>query len=110
MLLNDRIALGVYQALEAAGLRIPADVSIASFDASELASWLRPAATSVGLPEFEMGRLAVESLLGADPPPRLQRVHMPLRARDSVGPLRAPRAYAGGRARVRLPPHGCARV
>lgn len=84
--LNDRIAFGVYQALEAAGLRIPADVSIVSFDDSELATWLRPAVTSVGLPEFEMGRLAVETLLGPDTPPGLQRVHMPLRARDSVGP------------------------
>ena len=69
MCLNDRIAFGVYQALEAAGLRIPADVSVVSFDDSELASWLRPPVTSVGLPEFEMGRLAVETLLAEDAPP-----------------------------------------
>ena len=82
--LNDRIAFGVYQALESFGLRIPADVSVVSFDDSELASWLRPAVTSVGLPEFEMGRLAVETLLAKETPPVLQRVLMPVRARDSV--------------------------
>ena len=82
--LNDRIAFGVYQALESFGLRIPADVSVVSFDDSELASWLRPALTSVGLPEFEMGRLAVETLLAKETPPVLQRVLMPVRARDSV--------------------------
>lgn len=84
--LNDRIAFGVYQALETAGLRIPADVSVVSFDDSELASWLRPPVTSVGLPEFEMGRLAVETMLAEAAPPMLQRVHMPVRARESVGP------------------------
>ena len=57
--LNDRIALGTYQALAEAGLRVPDDVSVVSFDDSELASWLRPALSTIALPEFEMGRLAV---------------------------------------------------
>lgn len=84
--LNDRIAFGVYQALAEAGLSVPSDVSVVSFDDSELASWLRPALSSIGLPEFEMGRLAVEALLSPEPGPEVRKVRMPVRARDSIGP------------------------
>jgi LacI family transcriptional regulator len=87
--LNDRVALGVYQALAAAGLRIPDDVSVISFDDSDLARWLHPELSSIALPHFDMGRRAVEVLLGAEPFGRIERVPMPLHSRDSVaGPTR----------------------
>jgi len=38
--LNDRIAMGCYQAIADCGLRIPDDVSVVSFDGSDLAGWL----------------------------------------------------------------------
>jgi LacI family transcriptional regulator len=82
--LNDRIAMGAYQAVQTAGLRIPDDVSVVSFDDSALASWLRPALTSIALPHLEMGRLAVERLLGGDAGPGVARVAMPVRRRASV--------------------------
>lgn len=84
--LNDRVAFGVYQALDAAGYRIPTDVSVVSFDDSELATWVRPALTSIGLPEFAMGRLAVTTLLTDGATPAVQRVPMPVRVRHSVAP------------------------
>ena len=40
--LNDRIAMGAYQALAERGLRVPDDVAVVSFDGSDLAGWLRP--------------------------------------------------------------------
>ncbi|WP_214366924.1 LacI family DNA-binding transcriptional regulator [Pseudonocardia sp. H11422] len=97
---NDRIALGAYQALQEAGLDIPGDTSVVSFDDSDLASWLRPKLTSVALPHYDMGRIAVELLLsersdegdglvdaaadaGVDD---VVWVPMPLRQRASVGP------------------------
>lgn len=61
--LNDRLAFGAYQALGEAGLGIPGDVSIVSFDNDELASYLRPGLTTIGLPHEAMGRRAVEMLL-----------------------------------------------
>ncbi len=61
--LNDRIAFGTYQALNEAGLRIPDDVSVVSFDDSPLAAWLRPQLTSVSLPHYDLGWQAVELLL-----------------------------------------------
>jgi LacI family transcriptional regulator len=84
--LNDRIALGAYQALQEAGLRVPRDVSVVSFDGSDLASWLRPQLASVALPHFEMGRRAAELLVKGDDEPRVHRVPMPLIACPSIGP------------------------
>lgn len=82
--LNDRIALGVYQALAAHALQVPFDVSVVSFDDSDLASWLRPALTSVALPHLELGRRAVELLLDPQRPAGVHRIPMPLRERSSV--------------------------
>lgn len=48
--LNDRLAFGAYQALGEAGLQIPDDVALVSFDNDELASYLRPGLTTVALP------------------------------------------------------------
>jgi LacI family transcriptional regulator len=84
--LNDRIALGAYQALGDAGLRVPGDVSVVSFDDSEIASWLRPALTTIALPEFEMGVTAVDLLLSGDQEAGVVRVPMPVRERGSVAP------------------------
>ncbi len=78
----------MYQALAEVGWQVPQDVSVISFDDSDLAAWLRPRLTSVAIPTFEMGRRSVELLLLA---PNLRRVHlepMPVHLRESVGPPR----------------------
>ena len=62
--MNDRAAVGTYQALRDQGLDVPGDVSVVSFDGSAVASWLRPRAVSIVLPLRSMGALAVELLLG----------------------------------------------
>jgi LacI family transcriptional regulator len=82
--LNDRIALGAYQALREAGRTVPEDVSVLSFDDSELAAWLRPPLTSISLPHYELGWLAVERLLGPPTEPVVTRVPMPVRRRQSI--------------------------
>ena len=61
--LNDRIAWGVYHALADIPLAVPDDVSVISFDGSELGRWMRPTLASVALPFFEMGQEAVRILL-----------------------------------------------
>jgi LacI family transcriptional regulator len=84
--LNDRVALGSYQALRQAGLAIPDDVSVVSFDDSEMAAWLRPQLTSIGLPHYELGWQAVELLLGSpEGEAAVHRIPMPVRHRASVG-------------------------
>jgi LacI family transcriptional regulator len=83
--LNDRIALGAYQALRAAGRTIPDEVSVISFDDSDLAAWLRPQLTSISLPHYELGWQAVETLLGPPSEPAVHRLPMPVRLRASIG-------------------------
>ena len=83
--LNDRIALGTYQAVRDAGLSIPGDLSVLSFDDSDLAAWLRPQLTSIALPHYQLGWQAVELLLsGSESAPAVTRVPMPVRLRASV--------------------------
>jgi LacI family transcriptional regulator len=86
--LNDRIAVGAYQALDDVGLKVPSDVSVVSFDDHPVASWIRPKLTTVALPHYELGRKAVEVLLaeikGAAAAGVTHRVPMPIRVRDSV--------------------------
>jgi LacI family transcriptional regulator len=87
--INDRVSMGVYQALTARGLTVPGDVSVVSFDESDLAVWLQPALSSVALPHRELATEAVRLLLdekGTDP--RERRIPMPLRLRESIAPPR----------------------
>lgn len=61
---NDLLAMGAYQAAKELNLNIPKDLSIVGFDDLELISaGLRPGLTTVRLPHFEMGKLAVERLI-----------------------------------------------
>ncbi len=93
--LNDRIAMGAYQALAESRLRVPDDVAVVSFDGSELAGWLRPKVTSVALPFEEMGDLAVRLLLEpATSASTRHLVPMPLVPGDSVVRQRAVRGSA----------------
>jgi LacI family transcriptional regulator len=85
---NDRVAFGVYQAAAERGLRIPADVSVISFDDEYLASYLRPQLTTMQIPYLEMGRLAMDLVLDGDPPAQTL-VPMPLQERGSVRDLNA---------------------
>lgn len=83
--MNDRTAMGAFQALAQAGLAIPDDVSVVSFDASQLASWLRPTLTSVALPLRAMGARAVQLLLEAQPSgPGVDLIPMNVRRGQSV--------------------------
>ena len=88
--MNDRLAFGAYQAIAEAGLSIPDDISVVSFDNDELAAYLRPGLTTIALPHEEMGRVAVESLLSGRvederlvPMPVLRRGSLPSRRTSS---------------------------
>ncbi|MCC8246354.1 LacI family DNA-binding transcriptional regulator [Saccharothrix luteola] len=87
---DDRLAFGAYQALADAGLVVPVDVSVVSFDDHPLAGWLRPGLTTVAVPRYELGAKAVEVLLTErhSPLPGVHRVPMPRRDRSSIAPPR----------------------
>ncbi|MGI8689530.1 MAG: GntR family transcriptional regulator [Thermomicrobiales bacterium] len=59
----DMTAATVLQALRAAGLRVPEDVSLVGFDNTHLSAHLQPPLTTVDTSLQELGRLAVALLL-----------------------------------------------
>jgi LacI family transcriptional regulator len=59
---NDRMAIGCYEALKEAGLKIPQDISVMGYDDEEIARHLHPPLSTVNLPHRAMGAQAVESI------------------------------------------------
>ncbi|MBB6054321.1 ribose operon transcriptional repressor RbsR [Tolumonas osonensis] len=88
---NDVSAVGVYQALYRAGLRVPQDISVIGYDDIELARYLTPPLTTIHQPQEELCRQAVDILLdriqGADDAPRLISLEPTLIRRESVSHL-----------------------
>ncbi|MGG5819217.1 LacI family DNA-binding transcriptional regulator [Falsiroseomonas sp. HW251] len=62
---NDMLCLGAYDALAAAGQRIPDDVSVTGFNDMPFVDRIAPPLTTVRIQHAEMGRRAAELLLGA---------------------------------------------
>lgn len=78
---NDFAAIGAIAAARAAGLQVPADLSIVGFNDSVLAQRCDPPLTTIRIPIAEMGRLAAQVLsrrldrpLGAAEPLPVQAV------------------------------------
>jgi DNA-binding LacI/PurR family transcriptional regulator len=59
---SDVMALGVYDALAARHLQVPADVSVVGFDDVPEAQWATPALTTIRQPSIELGATAVRIL------------------------------------------------
>jgi DNA-binding LacI/PurR family transcriptional regulator len=61
---NDMSALGAMRELRSFGLRVPDDMSIVGFDDLHISQYLEPPLTTVRQPVRQMGRLAMETLVG----------------------------------------------
>jgi DNA-binding LacI/PurR family transcriptional regulator len=59
---NDWTAIGALHAIDAAGLRVPEDVSVVGFDDIPLASYTRPPLTSVRMSAGDVGSTAFDAL------------------------------------------------
>jgi DNA-binding LacI/PurR family transcriptional regulator len=59
---NDWTAIGALHAIDAAGLRVPADISVVGFDDIPLASYTSPPLTSVRMSAGDVGATAFEAL------------------------------------------------
>lgn len=82
---NDLMALGALEAIKSLGLRVPEDVSVMGYDDQEISRHTRPPLTTMVLPNYEMGRAAVEALLSLADAPATERSRRPLVKID--GPL-----------------------
>ncbi|UCF96328.1 MAG: LacI family DNA-binding transcriptional regulator [Spirochaetaceae bacterium] len=61
---NDLLALGILQGVKAGGLSVPEDVAVVGFDDIPFASFPGVQLTTINQPTYEMGRKAVNILLG----------------------------------------------
>ena len=59
---NDWTAIGALHAIDAAGLRVPEDVSVVGFDDTPIASYTRPPLTTVRMSAAEIGETACKAL------------------------------------------------
>lgn len=74
---NDDMAVGVMHAAHAKNIRIPADLSVAGFDDTELARFSWPPLTTIRQPLEQMAHTAVEQLIGLVRPRRVSRIRHP---------------------------------
>jgi len=61
---NDWTAIGALNAIAAAGLRVPQDISLVGFDDIPLASYTNPPLTSVRMSASDVGTVAFRALFG----------------------------------------------
>ncbi len=59
---NDIMAMGVMDAIDQAGLKVPADLSVIGFD-NTFAAFMRPRLTTVSLPMYQVGNIGAQLLL-----------------------------------------------
>jgi DNA-binding LacI/PurR family transcriptional regulator len=88
---NDVMALGAMRALREAGLAVPADVSVVGFDGISMAEYVDPPLATVKQPIQELGRMAVQILIGrmsGGGGPAHCTLPVEFQPRDSVGPPR----------------------
>ncbi len=69
---NDAMAVGAYQALYQAGLRVPDDIAVVGYDDIELAQYMTPPLTTIHQPKDELGELAIDVLIHRIAQPALQ--------------------------------------
>lgn len=84
---SDLQAVGLLRALHEAGLSVPGDIAVTSFDGSVEAEYSWPPLTTVEQPVREMAEAAVRALVGADrgEPPRHRVFPTRLLVRQSCG-------------------------
>lgn len=60
---NDLQAIGAIKCLKEYKLRVPEDVSVCGFDDIDVADYFDPALTTIKVPAYEIGELAINTLL-----------------------------------------------
>lgn len=60
---NDLMAIGVVNALQEQGIKVPDDVAVMGFDNIPLASFVTPKLSTVSVPVYELGKTAMKVLI-----------------------------------------------
>lgn len=85
---DDYMAIGLMEQLKLRGMRVPEDVSVIGFDDIELASYVKPALTTISQPMYQIGKRSAELLFdlinGTKKPPVYELLDVKLVVRDST--------------------------
>ena len=87
---SDAMAVGALAALRDAGVSVPDEIAVAGFGDLAVARYVSPALSSVRVPAFEAGALAIDRVLLA-----VARRDRPLASRDLLECTVVPRASCG---------------
>lgn len=92
---NDMMAIGLLQALSAAGVRVPERLSVVGFDNTMPGGLVTPSLTTVGAPMLQLGAIAASNAIALAAGAKWQHdgpVTVPMRlvVRDSTGPAPKP--------------------
>lgn len=60
---NDQLAIGAMKAILDRGLKIPEDLAVVGFGDLQMASYVRPALTTIHQPRYEIGKQSAELLI-----------------------------------------------
>ena len=76
--MSDTIAIGLYQSLLQAGLRIPQDIAVIGYDNIELAQYLAPPLSTIHQPKARLAKNAVEQLVSRirQPDKRIENIQL----------------------------------
>lgn len=85
--LNDEVALGAMQALRAAGIQVPQQMAVIGCDDIPVSKFASPPLSTIVMPKFEMGLMAVGLLLRqmSGKPPENVVLNGKLQIRESCG-------------------------
>ncbi|MCI1962598.1 MAG: LacI family DNA-binding transcriptional regulator [Ancrocorticia sp.] len=105
---SDNSALGVYEAIREAGMRVPEDVSVIGFDDTLMAAMSTPRLTTIRQPLHDMGAAGIRTVLDVAAGRPLTtsghiRVSTQLIARDSTAPAPAGRPETTAAPQPRAP-------
>ncbi|MGH2438083.1 substrate-binding domain-containing protein [Vibrio cholerae] len=88
---NDMMAMGVIQAANQRGLRVPDDLSLIGYDDVHIAKFMTPALTTIHQPKYRLGKAAIDTLLyrleNPDTTAQVVQLEPTLVARNSVRKL-----------------------
>jgi LacI family transcriptional regulator len=91
---SDRLAFGCYNLMQKRRIACPRDLSVVGFSNAPLAEKIRPALTTVSVPNYAIGARAAHLLLDRirepDAPPKRIRIPVSLVVRDSTAPAIVP--------------------
>jgi LacI family transcriptional regulator len=89
---NDEMAAGVIRGAHELGYRVPEQLSVVGFDDIDMARYLDPPLTTIGVDKHQLGRMAMRHLIdrveGTVTEVVEDRVSVQLIARGSTGPMR----------------------